>query len=111
VALNRRIRGSVSQKKVKRSLPRDRVTEAIKPRGAFGGDAIDFLMWIYRNETFPIGLRLDAAKAAAPFERPRLSATQLTGKDGGPILLEQIVDAAMQARAKAQDRDEPPALH
>lgn len=46
-------------------------------------------------------------RAALPFEKPRLQSTELTGKDGGPILLEQIATAATALRDK--DRAEKPA--
>jgi hypothetical protein len=39
----------------------------------FAGDAYAFLVWTYRNPAIPIELRLVAAKAAAPFEKPRLA--------------------------------------
>lgn len=47
----------------------------------FDGDAHAFLMSVYRDKTQPVDLRLDAAKAAAPFEKPRLSSndTKLSG--------------------------------
>jgi hypothetical protein len=74
---------------------------------AFEGDALALLVWCYKNTSLPIGFRADCAKAALPFEKPRLSATELTGKDGGPVLLEQIATAAMASIEK--DRAEEPA--
>jgi hypothetical protein len=47
----------------------------IKP---FKGDAHAFLVWAYQNPELDFGLRLEAAKAAAPFEKPRLSSTQVS---------------------------------
>lgn len=40
---------------------------------AFAGDALALMQAIYRDGQQPLSLRLDAAKAAIPFERPRLS--------------------------------------
>jgi hypothetical protein len=40
---------------------------------------------VMRDEGQPMNLRLDAAKSAAPFIHPRLSAIEMTGKDGGAI--------------------------
>jgi hypothetical protein len=74
---------------------------------AFEGDALALLVWCYKNMTLPVGFRADCAKAALPFEKPRLSATELTGKGGGPVLLEQIATAAMASIEK--DRAEEPA--
>jgi hypothetical protein len=41
---------------------------------AFDGDGVAFLQVVYRDPGQPIELRLDAAKAAARFERPALNA-------------------------------------
>jgi hypothetical protein len=76
---------------------------------AFEGDALAFLVWCYKNTQLPIGFRADCARAALPFEKPRLQSTELTGKDGGPILLEQIATAAMAAREKSKPADAKPA--
>jgi hypothetical protein len=40
---------------------------------AFGGDAHALLMMIYKNTAHPIELRVDAAKAAIGYEKPRLA--------------------------------------
>jgi hypothetical protein len=45
-------------------------------------------------------LRLHAAKAAVPFEKPRLAATELSGPKGGPIEyhdLSKLTDAELRA--------------
>ncbi len=39
----------------------------------FDGDAHALLMAVYRDSTHPLSLRIDAAKAALPYEKPRLS--------------------------------------
>jgi hypothetical protein len=41
----------------------------------FKGDAHAFLMMVYKDPSLPLALRLDAAKAAIPFEKPALPAT------------------------------------
>ncbi len=46
---------------------------------SFNGDAHTLLMAIYRDESRPIELRLDAAKAAIGYERPRLAVTEHSG--------------------------------
>lgn len=40
---------------------------------AFEGDAHALLMLVYKNTEHPLPLRLDAAKAAIAFEKPRLA--------------------------------------
>jgi hypothetical protein len=45
-----------------------------KPRTLFRGDAHMFLISVYQNPIYPIGLRLKAAVAAIKYEKPRLTA-------------------------------------
>jgi hypothetical protein len=40
----------------------------------FEGDAVCFMQSVYRDPSFPVELRLDAASKAARFERPALAA-------------------------------------
>jgi hypothetical protein len=49
---------------------------------AFKGDSHAFLVSIYKDPAHPIERRLDAAKAAIPYERPRLSTTEFSGTLG-----------------------------
>jgi hypothetical protein len=49
-----------------------RITKALGP-GAFEGDAHALLVSVYKDSSQPIGLRVDAAKAAIGYEKPRLS--------------------------------------
>jgi hypothetical protein len=58
-----------------------RKLEAVIPN-AFEGDSHAFLVSIYKDPAHPIERRLDAAKAAIPYERPRLSTTELSGTLG-----------------------------
>jgi hypothetical protein len=44
-----------------------------KPRTLFRGDAHMFLISVYQNPIYPIGLRLKAAVAAIKYEKPRLT--------------------------------------
>jgi hypothetical protein len=43
---------------------------------AFEGDALAYMQFIYKNPTISPDMRLDAAKSAAPFERPKLAAIE-----------------------------------
>jgi hypothetical protein len=45
---------------------------------AFDGDGHALLVAIYKDPSHPIQLRLDAAKAAIRYERPRLAATEFS---------------------------------
>jgi hypothetical protein len=42
----------------------------------FDGDAHALMTMLYQNQSLPLELRLDAAKAAAPYERPKLSSVE-----------------------------------
>jgi hypothetical protein len=46
---------------------------------------LDYLLGIMRDEDQDPRSRLDAAKAAAPYCHARLSATELSGPNGGPV--------------------------
>jgi hypothetical protein len=47
---------------------------------AFEGDAHSLLIAIYKDGSMPIGLRLDAAKAAVRYEKPALAAVEHCNK-------------------------------
>jgi hypothetical protein len=50
-------------------------------------------------------MRLNAARAAIPFEKPRLTATELSGRNGGPIEIvgKKQRDAAVAAALQADN--------
>jgi hypothetical protein len=58
---------------------------------AFDGDAHALLMCIYRDSRQPTTLRLDAAKAAIPYEKSRLSS--LDARLSGPSLADLVNEA------------------
>jgi hypothetical protein len=49
---------------------------------AFPGDAHALLMSIYKDTRLGVDLRAEAAKAALPYEKPRLQSTTLNAKVG-----------------------------
>jgi len=51
-------------------------------KGAFKGDAHDYLMSIYKDPKMAQTDRIDAAKAALAYEKPKLSAVQMSGNLG-----------------------------
>jgi hypothetical protein len=53
------------------------------------------LQSVYRDEKAPQQARIDCAKAAAPFEFPRVAAIEHGGKDGPPIKIENLTDAQL----------------
>jgi hypothetical protein len=52
---------------------------------AFAGDAHDLLMAVYKDTSHRIELRIDAAKAAIGYEKPRLGTTTLQGDEDAPL--------------------------
>jgi hypothetical protein len=64
-----------------------RIDEEARRKAAEGGIMpLDYLLGILRDETLLMDLRMDAAKAAAPYVHAKLSAIESTG--GGPIRYE-----------------------
>src|SRR4029077_1075732 len=45
--------------------------------GAFEGDSHALLMSIYKDQALPLDVRMEAAKAAIAYEKPRLSAVDM----------------------------------
>jgi hypothetical protein len=65
----------------------------------FDGDALAYLVSIYKDAEYSPEMRMQAAQAAAPYERPRLSSvdakvdqrtTHLSGDDPVDELLEEV---------------------
>ena len=54
-----------------------------------------------RDAEAPANMRLDAAKWAAPFCHPRLSAVEVSGKNGGPVETQATVVTLDMARRVA----------
>lgn len=52
---------------------------------------LEHLLHIMRDEEQPIPVRTEAAKAAAPYCHPKLSAIHVSGPDGGPMRHEIVV--------------------
>lgn len=52
---------------------------------AFDGDSHALLMAVYKNLDLPLPLRLDAAKAAIGYEKPKLAAVQHSGDPDSPL--------------------------
>ena len=66
------------------------VAEAIARVGetipdAFAGDAHALLIAIYKNPNLDLHVRLQAAKAALPYEKPRLQAVTLANQGAEPL--------------------------
>ena len=60
-----------------------------------GLSSLGYLQSVYRDDIAPQQARIECAKAAAPFEFPRLAAIEHTGQDGAPIKIESLTDAQL----------------
>jgi hypothetical protein len=65
---------------------------------ASGLTPLDYMLQQMRDDNADPAMRLDAARSAAPYVHPRLAQTQLTGKDGGPIQIEDKAKAELIAQ-------------
>lgn len=63
----------------------------------FPGDAWAFLATVYKDKTNPIGVRVDAAKAAINYEKPRLNAIdmRLWASMNGGAGPQQVIEARL----------------
>jgi hypothetical protein len=104
VARGRKTGGRLKGSKNKRTLERERATQeaarqisaAIK--GAFEGDAHDLLMAVYKDPDQPLHVRIDAAKAALPYEKPRVLAEPK--KPEGPMHFTFEIDGPVAEAAR-----------
>jgi hypothetical protein len=77
--------------------------EAVKAAEKGGVMPLDYLLGVMRDDTQDQAIRIDAAKAAAPYVHAKLQAIQHTGADGGPIEIvsKRQRDAAVTAALSA----------
>lgn len=74
--------GSVTKKS--REIAEQAIAEGITP--------LDYMLRVLRNEEAEPHMRMDAAKAAAPYVHPRLAAVEHSGQDGGPLQIVLLSD-------------------
>lgn len=72
--------------------------------GAFEGDAHALLMAIYRDTEQPIELRVEAAKAAIGYEKPRLAAVD--AKHTGTITLEELIHMSYEGKQAKEEEQQ-----
>jgi hypothetical protein len=76
--------GAKNQKTVLREAKMQEAAQMISEAidGAFEGDSHALLMTVYKDPRQPWNIRVDAAKAALAYEKPRLAAIELSGTFG-----------------------------
>ena len=68
----------------------------------FHGDAHALLMTVYKDLKQPIGLRMEAAKAALPYEKPRLASIENKIVDEFDSMTDEQLEAWLDERAEAR---------
>lgn len=78
-------------------------TEFLKATGLipFEGNAHAFLVWVYKHPNLPPDMRMEAAKAAAPYETPRLAMAQITIRRPHEMTDEELAAAILDANEQA----------
>jgi len=72
---------------------------------AFDGDAHSLLVMLYKDPTQPTHVRLDAARAALPFEKPRLATATEPLRSNGHISHEEALrEMLRQVRERQQEK-------
>lgn len=66
----------------------DKVAREVALAG--GVSPLDFLLQIMRDKTRDDHMRIDAAKAAAPYVHAKKASVEVTGPDQGPVQVQQI---------------------
>lgn len=69
---------------------------------ASGLTPLDYLLQVMRTETAAENIRIDAAKAAAPYVHPKLANIQLAGDKDNPLRHQVGVSWMTEAQAKAR---------
>ena len=78
------------------------VIEELLP-DAFKGDAHALLIAVYKDTEQPMNTRLDAAKAAIGYEKPRLAAVEHKGDPENPVHVKSTVSVDRPPRESRDD--------
>ena len=95
-----RVKGTPNKRTVERTEALARFQKTLAEHlgsDYFEGDALALMQSVYKNMTLPIDLRLDAAKCASHFERPRLQAVAMSNCDDRLVV--NIVDFSKRGSA------------
>lgn len=66
---------------------------------------LEFMLSAMRDENNGYEMRLDAAKAAAPYVHPRLAAIEHSGPGGGPMQFAHLTDEQLDAEIRRTDAE------
>lgn len=83
----------------KKGTPNRTTLEQAQKALGSGLSPLEFLLKEMRDESNEKSVRIDAAKAAAPYVHPKFATVEVTGKDGEPLM--QNSDPMEMARSIA----------
>ena len=79
--------------------PNKRTVHAREVLEEHGADPVEMLAKTMKDEQVPRDLRVDCAKALLPYVYPRLSAVEVTGRDGDAVKVEHDHDLCVRLMA------------
>ncbi len=74
----------------KKGTPNKATAKKVEEIAASGLTPLDYMLSVLRDERQEDAIRMDAAKAAAPYIHPKLANIEHTGPDGGAIKVHMI---------------------
>jgi hypothetical protein len=69
-----------------KGTPNKATAAKVQEIAATGETPLEFLVRLMRDDSRPVDMRIDCAKAAAPYVHPKLAAIEHTGKDGESLI-------------------------
>jgi hypothetical protein len=80
------MRGGKRENAGRKKGSRNKRTSELQARiRATGMDPLAFMIAVMRNAKAPLEMRFEAARSAAPYVHPRLTAVEHSGADGGAV--------------------------
>ena len=70
----------------KPGVPNKKTQEQLEAVKEGGMTPLEYLLEVMRDTGREAPIRIDAAKAAAPYVHAKLSSVEMSGKDGGPAV-------------------------
>lgn len=75
-----------------------RTREMLEKANNAGLTPLEYMMRILQDETADPALRFEAAKAAAPYKHPRLTAVEHSGNAGKPLTIQVVTGVPREER-------------
>jgi hypothetical protein len=78
----------------KKGTPNKATARKAAEIAASGLTPLEYLLSVMRDQSREENVRIEAAKAAAPYVHPKLANIEVAGKDGGPLQVQVVRFAA-----------------